>query len=597
MKKLLLSILFCSFFLISCGGGGSGGTTVTTLYGVVTDVNGTAVEGVAVTLGSASTATGSEGSYTLTANAGSDQVAQFSKSGYVAGSRFVNIYSGVQSYLPLTIMPTATALTLNADTGGTVSGTRNSLLTVGAGVFIDSSGNVVTGNVDVYLTPFDPNTESEVDAFPGDLAGVDTNGDIIPLKSYGIIDVTVMQNGSELQIKEGETVTLKGPASTAGDNPDEMRVWTLDTSTGFWGENTNTATYDEATNTYSTTLTHFSPCNFDMPYDPSCIHGVVMDENGSPIAGAQVTAEGKDSYSGIYSSIQTDSSGGYCMTVERSEAVILTVRTPDGTVTTREITGGSERSTTYPADCSASSCKLVSSIEKGTADPGETTEADCEVTASNNPFSGTCAYNLGSFFECFRPSGACTYDFDMINFNYTIAFANGSYMELGSMQTTGGAANYYGPTGLLCGSMTYNSETNAMTFTTPNGTTVEINTDDSGSMTMTCNGTTTVTLSGSQIDALNNCTGSATNEEVGIACTPAEGSFGYSCTFDSECNSAEGNTCCGRAATENKCMNSFFCTIYDTYSCDDDSDCVSLGDYVCCYSGFFNMCLPLNSCM
>lgn len=608
--------------LMSCTGGGGGGTSTTTaddgggngeatsaVDGRVIDTAGNGVESVQIVGGGFTSSTGSDGSFHLALDPGMDQIVTFSREGYVTSSRQVDVFSGTATNLIVTLMAEGDPVTVNnAESGLTVSGLRNASIVAPAGAFVDADGNTATGDVEVYLTPFDPAIPEEFSAYPGNLRGLTLDGDIVTLETFGVMDVTVRQNGQDLQIADGKTVDIRIPAPSSGQKPDTSDMWTYDVDRGLWVQNETGATYDSGSDTYQATISHLTPCNVDRPNVPACIWGMVKDRNGDPVAGAFVEAIPIGKRGGMTSSDFTDLNGYYCLYVERNQELEIKVWTP--WTTEDECTGGEHVDDccittitsspisntapgTYPMDCSVD-CKQIRSIEVGQDDPGPLNEAACEaVTATfEDPFTGTCAWGLTDFYECFAPEGACEYKLDLFSIfgpTYEVEFENGSRIE-SKFGVFGMETIFYGPDPLNrpCGTMTYSADASETMITTESGRSYTIRSLESGGFEIECSGGQTFTLSPEQLDFLAGCSATTGDDDSGVQCEAKEGTFGADCVFDSNCDS--GLKCCGPIGGEKTCQIDYFCD----FLCEDDWDCTS--PQICCDAGGYNICLPAEAC-
>jgi len=571
------------------------------LDGAVKDTKGNLIEGVQIASGSLTTSTKSDGNFHLAMSPGDDQIVILSHEGYVTCSKLVDIYQNNITYLPVIMMEEADAGQLDVTKGGTVLGSRGASLKAPPEAFVDSSGNPITGMVDVFLTPYDPAIPEEALAYPGELRGKTLDGEIVPLKTFGLLDMAVKQNGKVLQVKDGKMLDIQVPAPSAGEKPDTSETWYYTLNNAQWIQTENDATYDSQTDSYRVTITHLTTYNVDRALDPSCVQGLVVDAEGfNPVVGAKVTAQQvnvTDLYynRGVYSETYTDRHGNYCMTVERDGEVLITV-SYNGTETTRVITAGSTRSNDYPADCSSSSCLLLNCITVGTSDPGQNSdEANCNYDETNNPFTGTCALGLGNFYACFAPSGTCTYDLDWdmsgMTYKYEVLFENGSKM-VSDFNLFSKKTEFYGPDpfNYYCGEM--ESEGTKTTITPKIGEAVTISVTKNGGIEVVCEYGFSFMLGCDQMNALIGCAGKVEDEGTGAACTPAEGSFMGPCTFDSDCK--HNYSCCGPPFGEKKCVPYQLCSVLEN-SCTSDNECLPYG-FVCCSVGWFDICLPSEAC-
>ena len=586
--------------------------TDTGLSGTVADTAGKQLSGVKVTCGAISGTSSSDGSFKLALNPGLDQIVIFSGTGLIACSWRVNVYKGVTSFLPVKMKPRTKNETIDSSTGGTVNGPEGAAITTPPGSFVDSSGAAVGGEVDVSLTPLDPAKPEEAAACPGELSGKTIDGTIVPLITYGVLDILVTKNGEPLQIAPGKTVDLAIPAASAGPLPAATSLWYYDEGQARWLEVSGQATYNAGTNTFGATVSHLTSYTAARALDPSCVSGLVQDAQGKPVVGATVTAQQGDSLDsrGIYAMTQTDENGNFCLTTEREKLVLLTVTDASGTITTRTFTASATRSK-YPADCSQTSCLQLKTIVTGTQDPGQNPgTADCNYDPSTNPFIGTCAEGLGDFYVCYHPEGECFYQIDYgtstVNMNYKISFENGARMEFTIDILGGSTISLYGPDPLnkLCGTMTaYGEQT---TITTESGQAYTLLYNSSGAVEVVCPGGISFVLNGAQKDALYGCNGTigdagSSGAGGGVTCQPYPGSFMSACTVDTDCQT--GYQCCGPEAKNNsKCVPPDMCSLLEE-SCSSDDECPPICyaedncvSQICCPVGFFNICMPTEYC-
>ena len=223
---------------------------VTAVMGEVVDANGAGLPGVKVKGGGSETTSDPHGKFQLDAQAGSAVVLTFELSGFLRGIERLDVLQGTPSALKVTMIKEAPAVVLDADAGGTAAGARNASIVAPPGAFKDAAGNAVTGSVDVHLTPLDPAVAAELDAYPGDLLATPLDGSQAQLDTYGVLDVTVRQNGAELDIKDGMTVDISIPAPTGITSPPgTVELWSFDEAKAVWVEE-GSATFNAATSTY-----------------------------------------------------------------------------------------------------------------------------------------------------------------------------------------------------------------------------------------------------------------------------------------------------------------------------------------------------------
>lgn len=601
---------------ISCGGSGGGGdddtddnNTSSTISGKVVDPGGNAIDGVLVSVvGGNTTTTDATGIFSTTAGVAEDRVVMFSKQGYLDTSKMVDVFSGLTSGIYVTMATEKSPVTLDSTMGGTVSGDANAFITAPPNAFVDAQGNQASGDVDVHMTVLDPSDPLDAAAYPGTLLGKTLAGDIVPLRTYGVVDITVRKDGETLQIKDGENVTIGIPARSIGSTPDTSDMWYFDPTQGIWIEIQNDGTYDSNSHTFQTEVSHLTEFNSDNPYTPTCISGMVQDAQGNPVIAYIEAIPQDEDKQGNMSSDFTEPDGYFCMYVEKDTTVLLKVYVAeaigvdvidmsDPTLRTIE-TGGSIPTSQYPTDCSQHCTRVVPTITMGEPDPGpDFDEANCVYSESgtnpaDSPFWGTCAQALDDLYNCYAPVGSCTYEMDLLGGMvsgtlFEMDFENGSRMET-KMGVFGPVTKLYGPDPLNeeCGSMTA-AEDGAVTYTI-DGEEIIIRTTESGAIEIECASGYKFTLNGDQLDAVSGCSGGSGSENSGVMCEAAPGTRASACEFDLDCNT--GLSCCGTGLDEKICLSEGECDLY----CTEDSDC--LAGLICCDVDPLRMCVDFNAC-
>ena len=626
MKRfsLVLFALLVVLFLGCSGSGGSGDesdvngdptdtTASSSVSGLIKDTTGGVLSGITVSIaGGKSTSTGNDGTFSLDADPGTDQIVILTGNGYVTTSKRVDVFTNKSSMLMVTMVPEAPLLTMDASIGAKVIGERNAFLEAPANAFVGKDGNPVTGNVDVFLTPLDPSIPVEAEAYPGNMLGRTTEGEFVFLTTFGVLDVTVRQNGETLQIKDGKAVTIGVPARSQGSTPATTDMWYFDIQTGLWEEIENDGTYDSDTGTYQTQVTHLTPFNSDNPNFPTCITGMVQDAEGNPvIAFIRATPQDEEGEGNITSGF-SGLDGSFCIYVQRDSTVLLEVYTAENIggeidfdhATKRTIeSGGTIPIAVWPMDCSAHCTPIYPPvITIGEPDPGPVvlSEAACVYSetgflGSEDPFWGTCATGLSDLYKCFSPEGGCTYEMDPFDGMLTgkifeMIFENGAGMVAEMDYLTGGLeTKIYGPDpdNELCGTVVIGEA--GVTEFHMDGKVFKIRTTAGGGLEIECDSGLTFTLNAEQMEALVGCSGAMGADDTGVVCEAKSGTYLSTCTYDSDCN--EGLSCCGGWG-EKKCLIAGMCDLY----CTSDADCTGMAGGVCCDAGYLRICTDFNTC-
>lgn len=281
--------------------GATSSKSVNTLA-VVTDLAGVPMSGVTLSIADTSAVTGADGRGSIATPVGVPVTLQFSKSGYADQFKALELPDSAESgYLEVKLMPREASQTLpNASNGGAVTGKEGAKVTLPANALVDSSGNKVTGAVQVSITPVD--VGKNIGGFPGKFEGVTSSGQSGLIVSYGTTEYVFSKGLERLNLAPGQSATIEIPVYTAL-NPDGSSVkvgdsypmWSLDERTGGWvQEGTGIVVASSASPSglaLRGAVTHFSWWNHDdftNPYNPkpkclidSNLDGVLEDLTGT----------------------------------------------------------------------------------------------------------------------------------------------------------------------------------------------------------------------------------------------------------------------------------------------------------------------------
>lgn len=559
VTRLSLLTAFISAGPLACdsgGGSGSGGSsgpaaleTSTMLRGRVVDLDGNPVEGVTVILNSEIMSTNASGRYALETQPATSAVVRYEKPGYMPMTRKTAIVDGHPTVLDVSLRPLATPVLLDASSGGEATGMRGAMIVAPAGAFVDTFGAPVQGMIDVHLTAIDPTKEAELIAAP-ELIATDEGGDAVLLESFGMLDVTLTQNDSPVQVADGMLVEIRIPAPEGVANPpSEMPLWHFDTDAGEWREE-GTLTYDADEKVYVGQVGHFSTWNADQPASATCITGNAVDEHGRPLAGGRVSARGVD-YSGM-SNATTDDEGRFYIAVRKSSDVSVLVSHREGGGEARVVTSG-DADTSVPPTPGDEDCLEVGTwtVERDVYRGADGVSVACDD--QGNPLAGTCVESFFSdFSQCFQANGECV----VSSGGGTIRYASGARIEtdysLDGGQLSQYTARYYGPGGQLCATGRSVGDITGDDYTfeiQPTGgaafrMTTDLDTDDT---TITCPNGESVTLDSAEQERLDACTGGEGEQECtyegdsGAGGAGGGGSSGV-CMNNGECSN--GQICC-----------------------------------------------------
>ncbi|MEO8771940.1 MAG: hypothetical protein ABI402_17720 [Ferruginibacter sp.] len=261
--------------------------------GFITDESGAPVEGADVKKGTATTITDAYGYFKLEAvdfskSAGFVQV---TKSGYFSGTRTFLPVAGKETFIRLQLVPKTITGTVSSSTGGVVTTANGASVTLPANAVVVASTNApYTGTVNIAIHWYDP---SDMDitqlTMPGDLRGIDSNGYLNVLTTYGMLNVELIGDGGELlQIAAGLKASLNFPipASLPGTAPASIPLWYFDESNGLWKED-GAATKNG--NSYMGDVSHFTPWNCDQPTPSVNFTTQIINDSLQPMANIAVS--------------------------------------------------------------------------------------------------------------------------------------------------------------------------------------------------------------------------------------------------------------------------------------------------------------------
>ncbi|MEX0915728.1 MAG: cadherin-like beta sandwich domain-containing protein, partial [Wenzhouxiangellaceae bacterium] len=222
--------------------------------------------------------TAADGRATVDVDPGTTVTIGVSRSGHVPQTRQYDIPpAAAEAVVIMAISRLAEPVTMPAaENGGTAAGSAGASVELPAGALVDSTGQPVTGSVDVFLTPIDVMDERQLRSFPGDFAGTDASGAEVYIASLGMVDFEFAQDGEPLELGTGQTAQIRIPIYTqersdgiAWAAGDTVPLWSLDPATGLWLEEAlGTIIADAASPTglvLEGTVSHFSPWNADVP--------------------------------------------------------------------------------------------------------------------------------------------------------------------------------------------------------------------------------------------------------------------------------------------------------------------------------------------
>lgn len=541
--------------IVGCGSSSGGGSdddntvtveVTTVVQGQVTDSDGTPLADVFVSGAGGHAVTNDDGNYSIAATPGRGEVITFSGDGFLSSFKAVDVFQDEVSALDAQLLAEEAAQPLDSDTGGTVSTDPGGILSAPANAFVDATGAAVTGAVDVHLTVVDVTDQSQVDSIAVDFRATTESGAPALLESFGMMDITVRQEGQDLDVADGAALEITIPVPDgAVDPPATIPLWSVDEQSGTWVQE-GTATLNGEGTAYVGSIEHMSPWNCDQVAEATCITGLVLDaETGEPIVGGRVTAYGVDYYG--TSSGTTDEDGNFWLAVRKSSEVAVLAFHLSGGGQERIVMSGTE-DTTVPPTPGDPRCLDVGQwdVERDVVRLQDGTVISCsDVLGANNPFTGTCADGLEDTFTCFEATGACTTSF-ADDQSITTTYASGSRMVISGSDGSDTEIQAYGNNGSLCFTQTFDQDAQPPTaeVTGANGQTFTYTMpdEDDDDMVLTCPGGDQIVLTRTDREVMEACGGGSANSDGGQTCTMEGFDIPGSCDSDSDCEG--GLVCC-----------------------------------------------------
>lgn len=335
-----LVITAMSFFIVSCQKELSGGGFIVTeiqpdlttkiassVSGFVTDETNAAVNGATVQFGSSTTTTDKYGYFEFSnvqvvKNAA---VVTVVKPGYFKGIKTFIAETGHAGFFRIKLLPKTTAGNFDAAAGGTVTLTNGLSIAFPANAVKLAAGGDYTGQVTVAAQWLNPTSSEIIQTMPGDLRGLDAEGFMRVLTSYGMSATELTGAGGELlQIKDGAkaTVTFPIPAAMVSAAPASIPLWHFNETNGLWIEEGSAA---KNGSNYVGEVSHFSYWNCDLPNATVPLTFDLVNAAGDPVSNVFVdivpTTPNSWSHAGGY----TDSTGHVSILVTPNTAYELRV--------------------------------------------------------------------------------------------------------------------------------------------------------------------------------------------------------------------------------------------------------------------------------
>ncbi len=294
--------------------------------GFVTDQNNQPVLNAAVQIGSSTTSTDKYGYFEVrnTSVVKNAATVTVTKTGYFKGIKTFIATEGRSAFFRIKLIPKTTAGTINAASGGTVTLANGlSIVLPGSAVVNAATNTSYTGTVNVAAYWINPTSPELNNIMPGDLRGLNTDGLLQSLTTYGMAAVELTGSAGELlQIASGKkaSLSLPIPASLSSSAPASIPLWYFDEANGLWKQEGTAA---KVGNNYVGDVSHFSFWNYDVPANYVQFNCTLKNSAGNPLAYTlvKITVVGTSNSAYGY----TDSSGYVAGAVPNNANLVMEV--------------------------------------------------------------------------------------------------------------------------------------------------------------------------------------------------------------------------------------------------------------------------------
>ena len=210
-------------------------------------------------------------------------------SGYFNAIKTYAVTEGKPAFFRIKLLPKTIAGTIESVAGGTVSLPNGLSITFPANAVKDiATGLLYNGTVKVAAHWIDPTSPELNNIMPGDLRGINTQGAMKLLTTFGMVAVEITGSGGEsLKIIEGKKaeMSIPIPASILAIAPATIPLWYFNEQKGLWKEEgIATKTGDK----YIGEVSHFSFWNCDIPANFVQFSCTILDNNNNPVPFARV---------------------------------------------------------------------------------------------------------------------------------------------------------------------------------------------------------------------------------------------------------------------------------------------------------------------
>lgn len=247
----------------------------TKISGRVVNDNDEAITGATITVGNAQTLSGENGVFLINTSVNEKRATiKVEKEGYFTAFPVIRPSKGGYKFVNITMKKREVLTSFLATEGGTAVLNNGTQVVFVANSFIDDSGQAYAGIVHVFATYIDPTADNLYQVMPGNLTAVNTENEIVGLKSFGMLNLELEDEaGNLLQINQNATITMSIPDELLSQAPATIPLWYFDENSGLWIEE-GSATLQGSI--YIGEVTHFTIWNCDDPFPVVDLSGQIL---------------------------------------------------------------------------------------------------------------------------------------------------------------------------------------------------------------------------------------------------------------------------------------------------------------------------------
>lgn len=150
---------------------------------------------------------------------------------------------------------------------------NNTTVELTANSYVDESGTLYEGEVNLFASYLDPTAANFDELLPGDLSALSTNGEEVILQSFGMVHIELEgANGQKLNINQPAKISVDVPQLLSSQAPDIIPLWYFDDTNGIWIEEGMASLIG---NHYEGEVNHFTLWNCDIPNTFVTLEGTI----------------------------------------------------------------------------------------------------------------------------------------------------------------------------------------------------------------------------------------------------------------------------------------------------------------------------------